>query len=182
MVTISEGLNNRFLISQAAVPADAVYELNLNLPFPNVIVQYDVKSIPIDLGLKQLEMRPFSGGGQLEVESDLVKVDTLPGNQVCRIVKIFRKFHRLLLPPHAQHDYLLVKMPPFEEILCRGRFRHPGRYGSASVFLSLHQNQESHVLRRGVERVAISLPGFQNIFGQRALKWMCYAPNTIPDL
>jgi hypothetical protein len=31
----------------------------------------------------------------------------------------------------------LVKMPPFEEILCRGRFRHPGRYGSAPVFSSV---------------------------------------------
>jgi bifunctional non-homologous end joining protein LigD len=28
-------------------------------------------------------------------------------------------------------------MPPFEEILCRGRFRHPGRYGSAPVFSSV---------------------------------------------
>ena len=46
------------------------------------------------------------------------------------------------VPPHGQRDYLLVKMPPFEEILCRGRFRHPGRYGSASVFSSLHQNPQ----------------------------------------
>src|ERR1700735_5271729 len=28
-------------------------------------------------------------------------------------------------------------MPPLEEILCRGRFRHPGRYGSAPVFSSV---------------------------------------------
>ena len=41
------------------------------------------------------------------------------------------------VPPHAQHDDLLVKMPPLEEILCRGRFRHPGRYGSAPVFSSV---------------------------------------------
>src|SRR4029077_14030187 len=41
------------------------------------------------------------------------------------------------VPPHAQHDDLLVKMPPLEEILCRGRFRHPGCYGSAPVFSSV---------------------------------------------
>ena len=28
----------------------------------------------------------------------------------------------------AQDDDFLVKVPPFEEILCRGRFRHPSRY------------------------------------------------------
>jgi hypothetical protein len=38
------------------------------------------------------------------------------------------------LPPHAQHDDLLIKMPPLEEILCRGRFRHPGRYGMHRAF------------------------------------------------
>jgi hypothetical protein len=32
------------------------------------------------------------------------------------------------IPPHAQDDDFLVKVPPFEEILCRGRFRHPSRY------------------------------------------------------
>jgi hypothetical protein len=59
------------------------------------------------------------------------------------------------VPPHAQHDYLLVKMPPFEEILCRGRFRHPGRYGSASVFSSLHQNPPSRLhSRRAVAPLA----------------------------
>src|SRR5580700_7398398 len=41
------------------------------------------------------------------------------------------------IPPDAQDDDLLVKMPPLEEILCRGRFRHPGRYGSAPVFSSV---------------------------------------------
>jgi hypothetical protein len=34
----------------------------------------------------------------------------------------------------------LVKVPPLEQILCRGRFHHPGRYGCAPVFSSLHQN------------------------------------------
>jgi hypothetical protein len=34
----------------------------------------------------------------------------------------------------------LVKVPPLEQILCRGRFRHPGRYGCTPVFSSLHQN------------------------------------------
>ena len=32
------------------------------------------------------------------------------------------------IPSHAQNDDLLVKVPPFEQILCRGRFRHPGSY------------------------------------------------------
>ena len=32
------------------------------------------------------------------------------------------------IPPDAQDDDFLVKVPPFEEILCRGRFRHPSRY------------------------------------------------------
>ena len=41
------------------------------------------------------------------------------------------------VPPHAQHDDLLVKMPPLEEILCRGRFRHPGSYRSIPSFSSV---------------------------------------------
>ena len=28
------------------------------------------------------------------------------------------------IPPDAQDDDFLVKVPPFEEILCRGRFRY----------------------------------------------------------
>ncbi len=32
------------------------------------------------------------------------------------------------VPSHTQNDDLLVKMPSFEQILCRGRFRHPGSY------------------------------------------------------
>jgi hypothetical protein len=32
------------------------------------------------------------------------------------------------IPPDAQDDDFLVKVPPFEETLCRGRFRHPSRY------------------------------------------------------
>jgi hypothetical protein len=32
------------------------------------------------------------------------------------------------VPSHAQNDDLLVKVPSLEQILCRGRFRHPGSY------------------------------------------------------
>src|SRR6202048_4538446 len=32
------------------------------------------------------------------------------------------------IPSHTQNDDLLVKVPSLEQILCRGRFRHPGRY------------------------------------------------------
>src|SRR6266436_5102805 len=32
------------------------------------------------------------------------------------------------IPHDAQDDDFLIKVPPFEEILCRGRFRHPSRY------------------------------------------------------
>jgi hypothetical protein len=45
------------------------------------------------------------------------------------------------VPSHTQNDDLLVKVPPLEQILCRGLFRHPGRYGCAPVFSSLRQNQ-----------------------------------------
>src|ERR1700740_1804528 len=38
------------------------------------------------------------------------------------------------VPSHTQNDDLLVKVPPLEQILCRGRFRHPGRYGCAGLF------------------------------------------------
>jgi hypothetical protein len=44
------------------------------------------------------------------------------------------------VPSHTQNDDLLVKVPPLEQILCRGRFRNPGRYGCARIFSSLHQN------------------------------------------
>jgi len=32
------------------------------------------------------------------------------------------------VPSHTQNDDLLVKVPTLEQILCRGRFRHPGSY------------------------------------------------------
>src|SRR5215470_34497 len=32
------------------------------------------------------------------------------------------------VPSHTQNDDLLVKMPSLEQILCRGRFLHPGSY------------------------------------------------------
>jgi hypothetical protein len=32
------------------------------------------------------------------------------------------------IPSHTQNDDLLVKVPSLEQILCRGRFRHPGSY------------------------------------------------------
>jgi hypothetical protein len=32
------------------------------------------------------------------------------------------------VPSHTQYDDLLVKVPSLEQILCRGRFRHPGSY------------------------------------------------------
>src|SRR5580692_12346323 len=32
------------------------------------------------------------------------------------------------VPSHTQKDDLLVKVPSLEQILCRGRFRHPGSY------------------------------------------------------
>jgi hypothetical protein len=45
------------------------------------------------------------------------------------------------VPSHTQNDDLLVKMPPLEQILCRGRFRHPGTYRTIpSLSTSLHQN------------------------------------------
>ena len=45
------------------------------------------------------------------------------------------------IPSHTQNDDLLVKVPPLEEILCRGRFRHPGSYRQDTApFNSLHQS------------------------------------------
>jgi hypothetical protein len=32
------------------------------------------------------------------------------------------------IPSHTLNDDLLVKVPSLEQILCRGRFRHPGSY------------------------------------------------------
>ena len=39
------------------------------------------------------------------------------------------------VPSHTQNDDLLVKVPSLEQILCRGRFRHPGRYAGYRAFL-----------------------------------------------
>jgi hypothetical protein len=41
---------------------------------------------------------------------------------------------------HTQNDDLLVEVPPLEQILCRGRFCHAGRYRREPSFSSLHQN------------------------------------------
>src|SRR4029077_17206418 len=44
------------------------------------------------------------------------------------------------VPSHTQNDDLLVEVPPLEQILCRGRFFHAGRYRREASFSSLHQN------------------------------------------
>ena len=43
------------------------------------------------------------------------------------------------IPPHAQHDDLVIEVPSLEAILCRGRFDHAGRYRAQPSFSSLHQ-------------------------------------------
>jgi hypothetical protein len=41
------------------------------------------------------------------------------------------------VPPDAEHDDLMVKVPPHEKILCRRRFDHPGRYAGVPAFSSI---------------------------------------------
>ena len=60
------------------------------------------------------------------------------------------------IPPDAQDDDFLVKVPPFEEILCRGRFRHPSRYRktpSVSTLLAVGRD-----LHPGQGQVGVSIP------------------------
>jgi hypothetical protein len=40
----------------------------------------------------------------------------------------YRSCFKCDVPSHTQNDDLLVKVPALEQILCRGRFRHPGSY------------------------------------------------------
>jgi hypothetical protein len=44
------------------------------------------------------------------------------------------------VPSHTQNDDLFVKVPSLEQILCRGRFRHPQLLQDTEPFNSLHQN------------------------------------------
>jgi len=62
------------------------------------------------------------------------------------------------IPPDAEDDDFLVKVPPFEEILCRGRFRHPSRYRQAprvsTVCTRTVPNLEADPVVNGARRVA----------------------------
>ena len=90
------------------------------------------------------------------------------------------------VPSHTQNDDLLVKVPPLEQILCRGRFRHPGRYGCAPVFSSLHQNlvavmmhskkivQKSYVYESGL----ISAHFWHHIMPDFTVESFCGAPSN----
>ena len=49
------------------------------------------------------------------------------------------------VPSHTQNDDLLVEVPALEQILCRGRFFHAGRYRREPSFSSLHQNLSPEV-------------------------------------
>jgi hypothetical protein len=52
---------------------------------------------------------------------------------------------------HTQNDDLLVKVPSLEQILCRGRFRHPGSYREdTEPFNSLHQNRVESIAYQAV--------------------------------
>jgi hypothetical protein len=65
------------------------------------------------------------------------------------------KFERQV-PPDAQDDDFLVEMSTPEEILCRGRFRHPSRYRREPSLSSLHQNLAGLV--RMTEKLGILSP------------------------
>jgi hypothetical protein len=51
--------------------------------------------------------------------------DAAPGHHLNQIAGAELKRQ---IPPDAQDDDFLVKVPPCGEVQCRGRFSHPSRY------------------------------------------------------
>jgi hypothetical protein len=89
------------------------------------------------------------------------------------------------IPPDAQDDDFLVKVPPFEEILCRGRFRHPSRYRktpSVSTVCTrtvgeLHVDENGLALRGVIVRHLV-MPGLLDDTG-KIVRWL--AGELSPD-
>src|ERR1700726_2433839 len=53
------------------------------------------------------------------------------------------------VPSHTQNDDLLVKVPSLEQILCRGRFRHPGSYRRIPSLSTVCTRTSNVVMRCG---------------------------------
>ena len=78
------------------------------------------------------------------------------------------------VPSHTQSDDLLVKVPSLEQILCRGRFRHPGSYRRIPGFSTFCTRTPTGInglsprspVLRGLDTLPIHAP-YNTIVGDR---------------
>ena len=80
------------------------------------------------------------------------------------------------VPSHTQNDDLLVKVPTLEQILCRGRFRHPGSYRripslSTVCTRTLSGSWSGHILNDLTGVTTFQTPSkygsFENVYAMR---------------
>src|SRR5260370_5629308 len=75
------------------------------------------------------------------------------------------------VPSHTQNDDLLVKVPSLEQILCRGRFRHPGSYRRIPSL--------STVCTRTHRTWAVRSSRLATPMGRRAIYWSAFSGKHI---
>jgi hypothetical protein len=112
--------------------------LDIRLIHTPGVADWPCVMIPALFKLREILLHPPKNGRMSQQDTALGHhLDQVTGTEVESEV-----------PSHTQNDDLLVRVPPLEQILCRGRFHHPGRYGCAPVFSSLHQNLQDGIQRR----------------------------------
>src|SRR5271157_6325090 len=112
-------------VDGSTLPIDGAIEvdplatnLNISLVYAPGIADRPRITAPALLKFRDIPLHPPQNGRMGQGDAALGHhLDEIAGAELKRQI-----------PPHAQDDDFLVKVPPFEEILCRGRFRHPSRY------------------------------------------------------
>src|ERR1700758_5157557 len=112
-------------VDGSTLPIDGAIEvdplatnLNISLVYAPGIADRPRITVPALLKFRDIPLHPPQNGRMGQGDAALGHhLDEIAGAELKRQI-----------PPHAQDDDFLVKVPPFEEILCRGRFRHPSRY------------------------------------------------------
>ena len=84
------------------------------------------------------------------------------------------------VPPHAEHDDLLVKVPPLEKILRRRRFDHPGRYGGLPASSSVCTRTVGESLAGGKARPYHTLLQYHTLEAKPRPTGDCIRVITIP--
>jgi Zincin-like metallopeptidase len=129
--------------------------LNISLVYAPGIADRPRITAPALLKFRDIPLHPPQNGRMGQGDAALGHhLDEIAGAELKRQI-----------PPHAQDDDFLVKVPPFEEILCRGRFRHPSRYRKtpsvSTVCTRTDQDRATlleKILEAAIEKVGVFNP------------------------